>query len=124
MRPEEMMMEWLYWHHAVEYMKQDLPKLEAADSLRFPLFAGWVLRQLGSQAYAKEQEAAKELRANGIRVVKEKVDRGEVFVVWSHRGNTDIFRIRERELRAEVQKKIDELMTLMIEHKQGELPRE
>jgi len=78
--------------------------------LRFPLFAGWVLRQIGSRVYAKEREAAKELRVNGIRFVKEKVDHGEFFVVWSHRGNTDILRITEGKLQTEVQKRIDELM--------------
>lgn len=122
--PEELMLEWLLWHHTVEYMQQDLPKLEAADNLRFPLFAGWVLRQLGSQVYAKEQEAAKEMRANGVRFVKEKFDRGELLVAWSHRGITDIYRIGERKLRLEVQKKIDEIMVKMIEAKQGESPRE
>ncbi|GED35041.1 hypothetical protein P9G84_31410 [Brevibacillus centrosporus] len=106
---EEIMLEWLYWHHAVEYMKQDIPKVESAE-LRFPFFAGWVLRQIGSQAYAKEQEAAKELRENKIRILKEKLDQGELFVIWSYRGNSDIFRIHERKLRTEVQKRIDELM--------------
>lgn len=105
----ELIMEWFLWHQSVEYIKEDLPEVESAD-VRFPLIAGWVLRRIGSQVYAKEKEAAQVLKENRIRIVKEKFDQGDFFVVWSHRGNTDIFRIKEGRLRTEVQKKIEDLM--------------
>lgn len=105
----ERVMTWILLHQAVKYIQQDLPKVESAG-LRFPFVAGGLLRQIGSRVYAKEQEMTKDLKANGIRIVKEKMDQGELFVVWSHRGSTDIFRIHEGKLRSEVQKKIDELI--------------
>lgn len=113
---EQTVMEWFLWHRAVEFIKQDIFQVESAE-LSFPLFAGWVLRQTGRQVYAKERAAANELRANGIRFVKEKLDLGEIFVVWAHRGNTDIIRISEEKLRAEVQKKVDELFQDFIPEK-------
>lgn len=124
MEAPELLEDWIMWHYAVEYLKQDVSRVESADSLGLPYLAGAVLRHLGSQVYAKEQEAAKVMRANGVRFVKEKFDRGELLVAWSQRGNTDIYRIGERKLRLEVQKKIDEIMVKMIEAKQGEPPRE
>lgn len=113
MEANEQVMTWLVWHQAVKYIQQDIPRVESMD-LRFPSLATWVLRLLGSQVYKMEQETAKVLKANGIRIVKEKVDQGELFVVWSHRGSTDIFRIHEGKLRSEVQNKINELMVNRI----------
>ncbi|MED1792859.1 hypothetical protein P4V54_09260 [Brevibacillus nitrificans] len=114
MEQNELIMEWFLWHRAVEYIKEDLPEVESAD-MRFPLIAGWVLRRIGSQVYQKEKEAALVLKENRIRIVKEKFDQGVLFVVWSYRGNTDIFRINEGRLRAEVQKKIGDMMKMMTE---------
>ncbi|WP_301171006.1 hypothetical protein [Brevibacillus nitrificans] len=114
MEQNELIMEWFLWHRSVEYLKEDLPEVESAD-LRFPLIAGWVLRRIGNQVYAKEREAAQVLKEHGIRIVREKFDQGEFFVVWSYRGNTDISRINEGRLRAEVQKKIGDIMKMMTE---------
>lgn len=114
MELDELVFEWIVWHQAVEYIKQDLPKVESAN-LRFPFLAGGILRQLGNNVYRKEQEVAKELRSSGIKIIKEKLDRGELFVVWSHQGMTDILRIHEGKLRTEVQKKVDGLINTFLE---------
>lgn len=66
---------------------------------------------LGSCVYAKEQEAAKELRANGIRIVK-KMDKGVLFGVWSYRGTVEMLRLHEAQLCKAVQGKVDEVMQL------------
>ncbi|MED4749975.1 hypothetical protein [Brevibacillus choshinensis] len=116
MEQNELIMDWFLWHQAVEYVKQDLPDVESAD-LRFPLIAGWVLRRIGSQVFLKEKEAAQKLKENRIRIAKEKFDQGEYFVVWSQRGDTDIFRIQEGRLRTEVQKKMEDIIKIMTEVK-------
>lgn len=84
-------------------------------SLRFPFYASGLLRQLGNKVYGKEQEVAKELRLSEVKIIKEKLDRGELFVVWSHQGVTDILRIHEGKLRTEVQKKVDGLINTFLE---------
>ncbi|WP_289138408.1 hypothetical protein [uncultured Brevibacillus sp.] len=121
MEPIDRVWTWITWHHAVEYVKQDLPQVESMD-IRFPFFPGWILRQIGSKAYAKEQETTKELKANGIRIVKEKFDKGELFVIWAHRGSTDIFRISEGKLRSKVQEKINEITKQMMEENKDAPP--
>lgn len=114
MEQNELIMEWFLWHRSVEYIKEDLPMMESTE-VRFPIIAEWVLRRIGSKAFLKEKEAAQVLKDNRIRIVKEKFDQGDFFVVWSHRGCTDIFRISDRELGIEVQKKISDIMRSMTE---------
>lgn len=113
---EQMVMEWFLWHRSVEYIKEDLPMVESTE-VRFPIIAEWVLRRIGSKAFLKEKEATQVLKDNRIRIVKKKFDQGEFLVVWSHRGYTDIFRINDRELRIEVQKKISDIMREMSDKK-------
>lgn len=106
---KQLVLTWLHWHQAVEFLKHDIPLMESSDA-RFPTVYAGFLRLLGKKAYAKEQEAAKELRRAGITILGEKTDRGEHFVMWRHGGQTDLLRIHEVKLRAEVQKKVDMLM--------------
>jgi hypothetical protein len=117
MNPQELVMSWLLWHQAVKYIQHDLPLMESSET-RFPTVYAGFLRLLGKAAYAKEQEASKELRRAGIRVLGEKWDHGEYFLMWQHRGETQIVRMLDGKLRFEVQKKIDELMVKFAEERQ------
>lgn len=118
MESELLIKEWLLWHRAVEYIKHDLPQIETVET-RIPVYVGAILRHLGNQAYRREQEAFDSLRANGIRITKEKVDRGEVFIVWSYKGNVDILSIEERKLQPLVQQKVDELISDIAQNRKG-----
>jgi hypothetical protein len=91
--PDELVMSWLLWHQAVEFLKHYIPLMESSDTRFQAVYAGF-LRFLGKAAYAKEQEAAKELRRAGFG---EKNDRSEQFVMWRHGGQTDLLRIRASE---------------------------
>ncbi|WP_400164841.1 hypothetical protein ACAF76_006175 [Brevibacillus sp. TJ4] len=106
MEPEDLLREWLLWHQTVEYIKDDLARVESLPTLRLPFVAGAIVRKIGSRVYAKEQDAVKKLRDNRIWIKKVKTDKGDVLVAWSYRGSTDIFRIREYDLRQQVQKRI------------------
>jgi hypothetical protein len=117
MNLDEMVITWLLWHQAVEFLKRDIPLMESSDT-RFPIVYGAYLRLLGKAAFTKEREAAKELRRAGIRILGEKWDRGEYFLMWQHRGETEIVRMLEGKLRFEVQKKVDELMIRLAEGRQ------
>ncbi|TRY24373.1 hypothetical protein FOI68_17120 [Brevibacillus sp. LEMMJ03] len=108
---------WLLWHQAVEFLKHDIPLMESSDT-RFPIVYGAYLRLLGKAALTKEQEATKGLRRAGITILGEKTDRGEYFVMWRQGGQTEMLRIHEQKLRAEVQKKIDKLMVKIAEERQ------
>jgi hypothetical protein len=68
------------------------------------------LRLLGKAAFAKEQEAAKELRHAGITILGEKTNRGEHFVMWRQSGQTELLRIKQEKVKAEGQEKIDKLI--------------
>jgi hypothetical protein len=93
MNPHELVMAWLFWHQAVEYLKHDIPLMESSDT-RFPIVYGAYLRLLGKAALTKEQEATKGLRRAGITILGEKIDSGEHFVMWLQRGETEIVRMR------------------------------
>jgi hypothetical protein len=116
MNPHELVMTWLLWHQAVEFLKHDIPLMESSDT-RFPIVYGAYLRLIGKAALTKEREAAKEMRRAGIAIMGEKNDRSEHFVMWRWGGQTEILRIHEAKLRAEVQKKIDELMVKIAEER-------
>ncbi|MDA5110526.1 hypothetical protein O3V59_19495 [Brevibacillus thermoruber] len=88
MNPQELVLSWLLWHQVVKYIQHDLPLMESSDT-RFPTVYAGFLRLLGKEAYAKEQEAAKELRRAGITILGEKIDSGEHFVMWRHGGQTN-----------------------------------
>jgi len=68
------------------------------------------MRQIGRQAFAKEKAASLELRRNGIKILGEKWDQGELFLMWQYKGETELLRIYEGKLRFEVQKRINELI--------------
>ena len=109
MEPQELVLAWLLWHQAVEFLKHDLTLMESSDT-RFPVVYGGFLRLLGKEALSREQVAAKELRRAGVTILGEKTDRGEHFIMWRQGGRTDLLRIHQEKLRTAVQKKVDELM--------------
>jgi hypothetical protein len=116
MNPQEMVLTWLLWRQAVEYLKHDIPLMESSDT-RFPTVYGGFLRLLGKAAFTKEQEAVKELRRAGITIMGEKIDRSEHFVMWRWGDQTEMLRIHEAKLRVEEQKNIDELMVKIKEER-------
>jgi hypothetical protein len=111
MNPYELVLSWLLWHQAVEFLKHDIPLMQSAD-IRFPTVYAGFLRLLGKEAYAREQEAAKELRRAGVTVLGEKTDRGEHLIMWRKGGQTELLRVHLEKLTAEIQKKVDELIHL------------
>ncbi|MFP3391036.1 hypothetical protein [Brevibacillus sp. SIMBA_040] len=114
MEPNDLVKEWLIWHQGVKYIQNDLPHLESAQ-MRFPVLDNSILWHLGSQMYKRKQQAAKELQANGIRVIKEKEEANEVLIVWSQRGQVDILRVHELSLRLEVQKRLSDIKKKFID---------
>lgn len=114
MNPVELVMSWLLWHQAAAFLQHDKSLVESAP-VRFPKEYGMILQRLGQQANHKAQEAYRQLRRAGISILGKKVDRGELFLMWKHRGQTELLRILEAKLRAEVQKKVDELMENLTE---------
>jgi hypothetical protein len=101
MNPDELVLSWLLWHQAVEFLKHDIPLMESAD-VRFPKVYADSLRLIGKQAFAKERETHRELRRHGVRILGQKTDRGEHFVLWRHLGHTELLRINEAKMRTEV----------------------
>jgi hypothetical protein len=116
MNPHELVKTWLLWHQAVEFLKHDIPLMESSDT-RFPIVYCGFLRLLGKEAFAKEQGAAKELRRAGIRILGEKWNRGEYFLMWQYREETQIVRMLDGKLRFEVQKKVDEMIHIKLHQK-------
>jgi len=109
MNANEYVLSWLLWHQAVKYLQHDIPLVEEA-AIRFPRQYGGMLRLIGKEAHNKEQEAARELRRNGIRILGEKLEHGELFLMWQQKGETEMLRVLESKVRFEVQKKLNELM--------------
>ncbi|MFF2529145.1 hypothetical protein ACFVS2_09555 [Brevibacillus sp. NPDC058079] len=118
MEANELVMGWLIWHQAVKYIQHDLAKVESLD-LKIPNLGMALLRQVGSLAFKKKQEAAKELQSKGIRVVKEKNENSEVLIAWAKRGQVDILCVHELTLQQEGQGRIEELMENIVEVKRS-----
>ena len=121
LEPNDLVKEWLIWHQAVKYIQNDLLHLESAQ-MRFPVLGTSILRHLGSQVYKRKQQAAKELQANGIRVIKEKEEANEVLIVWSQRGQVDILREHELTLRLEIQKRLKDIKNKFIDDRKDIQP--
>ncbi|MBO8162361.1 MAG: hypothetical protein H0Z34_01435 [Brevibacillus sp.] len=102
-------MTWLTWKQAVSFLRGDAT-LVAGSRLRFPRAYKLLWRFLTDAAQAMEEAAYADLRRLDVRLLGNQLDRGEHFVVWQHRGKIRILRVRKEQLRANVQRKLAELM--------------
>ncbi|MED2010327.1 hypothetical protein P4V39_19885, partial [Brevibacillus borstelensis] len=100
---------WFILNKTVSYLKDDLALTQSAP-LKIPGILAGGIRAMGSMLYAKEREAAKELRQSGVRIVKEFHDQREYFVIWSHRGQVEMLRLHDNLVLQGVQKKVNEVM--------------
>ncbi|WP_425623038.1 hypothetical protein ACPT9H_00520 [Brevibacillus borstelensis] len=109
MDPKELLHNWFILNKAVYYLKDDLTLAQSAP-LKIPGILANGIRAMGSLVYAQEREAAKELRQNGVRIIKEFHDQWEYFLIWSHRGQVEMLRLHDNLVLMGVQKKINEVM--------------
>ncbi|HZG81506.1 MAG TPA: hypothetical protein VEZ13_12125 [Brevibacillus sp.] len=118
MEPNEIFYNWFIIHKTVDYLKEDLERSKDAP-LRLPYALTESIRLIGRVAHTAEREAAKEMRAAGIRLVKEFLDQREYFAVWSNRGGTQMLRLHENVVRIQAQKKVEEITKEIVEQRAG-----
>ncbi|MFM1655529.1 hypothetical protein ACI7RC_26045 [Brevibacillus sp. B_LB10_24] len=107
---EELILEWLCWRTAEEYMRSDWNLVhQMMGGLKLGPAHFYIFQHFAREIKAMEQAVGKRLRQNDIRILAEQKDRGEHFVVWKHRGETKMFRIHQSKLQTEVQKRWSEL---------------
>ncbi|MEJ8546640.1 hypothetical protein [Brevibacillus borstelensis] len=121
MEPKELLHNWFILNKTVSYLKDDLTLAQSAP-LKIPGILAGGIRAMGSMLYAQEREAAKELRQNGVRIVKEFYDQREYFVVWSHRGQVEMLRLHDNLVLMGVQKKVNEVRQQLTWSKENPTP--
>lgn len=98
---------WFIFNKTVLYLKDDLTLTQSAP-LKIPGILANGIRSMGSIVHVQEREAAKELRHNGVRAIKEFYDQREYFVIWSHLGQAEMLRLHDNLVLMGVQKKVNE----------------
>jgi len=106
---------WLTLRQSVEYLKHDKEKITAMP-LKLSVGYGMMLGHFMEDIYSRAQEEYKQLRKAGISILGVQFDKDEHFVLWKQLGETKLFRIHDRELRKEAQKKVDELTGEIAEY--------
>jgi len=95
---------WLTWRQTVKYLKHDKEKITA---MPLKLLGG--NEMMLDNIYDRALEEYKQLRKAGISILGVQFDKEELFVLWKQLWETKLFRILDRELRKESQKRVDEL---------------
>lgn len=109
MESKELLHNWFILNKTVSYLKDDLALTQSAP-LKIPGILANGIRYMGSIVHVQEREAAKELRQNGVRVIKEFYDQREYFVIWSYRGQVEMLRLHDNLVLLGVQKNVNEAM--------------
>lgn len=118
MEPSELFHHWFILHKTVDFLKEDLEKAKQAP-LKLPSTLSESIWLVGRVAYGLEQETKKNMRAAGIRLVKEFYDQGEYFAIWSHRGEVEMLRLHENIVKIQTRKKVEEITKQILGQKEG-----
>jgi len=106
---------WLSFRQAVEYLKHDKEKITAMP-VKLSVGYGMMLEHFVEDICSRAQEEYKQLRKAGISILGVQFDKDEHFVLWKQLGETKMFRIVDRELQKESQKKVDGLTIEIAEY--------
>lgn len=101
--------EWYVWKSAIGYFERD-SKLISNSEVRFPRGYQHIFNYMGCYAQRLAEYFSRQLRRRDVRILGEKTDRNEHFVLWKHRGETRMLRIHENKLRYVVQLKMNEMV--------------
>lgn len=109
---EALVRSWFVWKSAAQYLEQDAKVIKASD-VRFPKGYAHILNYIERYAKSMTEEAARHMRKRDIRILGEQMNQNEYFVMWKHRGKTNLLRVHDNSLRLEVQKKMNEVVEKM-----------
>ncbi|WP_139491811.1 hypothetical protein [Brevibacillus dissolubilis] len=110
MTPTELITTYLAWTRAIPKLEHDAQLIELSTT-KLSYGYAHVLRFLLPVARSMAFAAQKDLKRLDIRILAEHEERGELFLLWKHRGETHMLRMRRNKIQALVQAKVDELVS-------------
>lgn len=98
---------WFSWLKTTQAMHADREELLQSAPLKIPAVTSYIFDQLERMAHGQLNLAQQELSTNKIRILSNKYDQGEYFVIWQQRGKTDLSRYDINTLAPQIQENMN-----------------
>jgi len=97
------------WHQAIEVLLQDAEAIKHSP-VKLPNGYASLFQFLYEGAKSMEYLAKTDLRKHHIAVIGEYRDERELFVMWKHKGKTQLLRTTHDKLQSEAQARVEEFI--------------